>query len=335
MKSKKAVVNICCAIRQESQYIAAFLSQIKSIISSTFDVGVIVIAVDGQEIRDPILACAQADMPIVTVFEGAFEAAGFDIVKRAVQWARTGNLAIDKSLEHKSDFTLWIESDLSFPCDLIDLLIEPDVDIVAPVVMLGDKFYDSWGFRDLGGARITSLKMLQDLALPGQNLVELSSVGSCLLIRSEILVDGVRMKPDYADGLLVGLCQSARSRGARIFCRLDSLIVHPTTFWKAQIYKIVSFRLGSNQHWHEVLENDSNGLVVAGPFFEFILPLVEKIVLKVMPRPGRLEIRAGKNNHRQLAVAVGYPGNIPPLALEFTHGSESQVFGNQELYKNA
>ena len=328
MKSDKLTVNICCAIRQGSSYIHSFLSQIGSLFSNTFDLGVVVITVDGQEVYDPVLLGAQARMPIVIVFEGNCEGVGFDMIKRSRQWARAGNLAIERSLEHKSDFTLWIESDLSFPCDLIELLIEANAGIVAPVIMLGDKFYDSWGFRDLEGQKITSLKMLQDRALPGTSLVELSSVGSCLLIRTQILVDGARMKQDYADGLLVGLCESARRQGARIFCRLDSLIVHPTTLWKKQVHRIVSFRMGSDKHWHEVLEKNSNGLVVAGPFFEFILPVAEKIVATIMTDSTSLEILVGKNSTRQLAVAVGYPGQMPPLDGEFMLSSESRMFVN-------
>ena len=60
--------------------------------------------------------------------------------ERSITWARAGNLALEGLLSTPSEFTHWVESDLTFPCDLIELLMEPNQDIVAPIIMLGQLF---------------------------------------------------------------------------------------------------------------------------------------------------------------------------------------------------
>jgi hypothetical protein len=232
--------------------------------------------------------------------------------ERSIAWARAGNLALEDSLSTPSEFTLWVESDLTFPCDLIELLMEPNQDIVAPIVMLGGIFYDSWGFRDLSGRRIDTLAKLQALPRGPGPLTELSSVGSCLLIRSSLLTQGVRLPSGYENGLLAGFCLAARTRGARVFCRHDVAIVHPTSLWASQLYPITFCRLGNEKAWLELAP--ANGYKIVGPYFDFVIPAALRL-LETANQTGSAScgITFATNARREIAVLIGEGASLPPL----------------------
>lgn len=305
----KPRINLCCALRQGSTYANCFFNQIKSLTGNGYVLGAVTIAVDGEQLTDPVLIEAQRDLHIQYVFEGPRSAPSCHMHERSIAWARTVNMALSKSLTSPSEFTLWIESDLSFPCDLIELLMEPLADIVAPIIMLGENFYDSWGFRDLKGNRISSLARMQ--ALPrARELIELSSVGSCLLIRSSIIAHGVRLPPGYDDGLLVGFCREARVHGARVYCRRDVAVIHPTSLWKEQISRITCCRAGNARDWRELAP--SGGGIVAGPYFDFVLPAAVKLVARAKGGTASLtHICFASNPQREIAILLGDGKSMP------------------------
>src|SRR5262249_14963248 len=126
---------------------------------------------------------------------------------RAARWARAANACIDL-LPNSGSHThvLWLEADLCFPPELVSRLLAKDVDIVAPIIYLGGYFYDTWGFRDLSGKKWKSPASSNRKFKPFR-LIEMSSVGSCVLFRRAILDSGIRFRGTYEDGLLVGVCQ--------------------------------------------------------------------------------------------------------------------------------
>ena len=309
-------INLCSALRQGSSYAGSFFNQVKSLSAKGYDIGSVTVVLDGETLTEPALDAAQSDSRVSFVFEGPRGAPTYFMRERAVSWARTGNMALEHSLRSPSDFTLWVESDLSFPCDLIELLMEPNQDVVAPIVMLGENFYDSWGFRDLSGRRIATLTELQAIARGPGPLTELSSVGSCLLFRSSLLVEGVRMPAEYENGLLVGFCLAARQRGARIFCRHDVAIVHPTSLWAEQVYRVTSCRSGDSRTWRELTQ--AVGTVVAGPYFDFVIPEAVRILATSSNvQTGATTVAFASNVRREVAILLGDGNSLPPAPEGF------------------
>ena len=313
----KTRVNICGALRQGSSYAGAFFHQVKALSEKGYLLGAVTVTVDGETLTDATLLAAQSDPRICFVFEGPMGAATNFMHERSVAWSRACNLALEQSLKTPSEFTLWIESDLSFPCDLIELLMEPNQDIVAPIVMLGEHFYDSWGFRDVAGRRINTLTRLQALRRGPGPLTELSSVGSCLLFRTSLLDKGIRIPAGYENGLLVGFCLAARAAGGRVFCRHDVTVVHPTTLWAEQVYRVTSCRAGDADHWRELAPPD--GAVVAGPYFDFVIPEAARLLAEasVRTRTAATSLAYATNARREIAVMLGDGEALPPAPQGF------------------
>jgi hypothetical protein len=320
----KTHVNICGALRQGSSYAGAFFHQIKALSEKGYALGAVTITVDGETLTDATLVAAQSDPRVCFVFEGPRGPATHFMQERSVAWAKACNLALEQSLKTPSDFTLWIETDLSFPCDVIELLMEPRQDIVAPIVMLGEDFYDSWGFRDVAGRRIRTLAELRALPRGPGPLTELSSVGSCLLVRSSLLADGIRVPAGYENGLLVGCCLAARAAGARVFCRHDVAIVHPTSLWAEQVYRVTSCRAGDADHWRELAP--SGGAVVAGPYFDFVIPEAARLLAGASgtTRKTTTHVAYATNAQREIAVLLGDGQALPPAPQGFGIPTASQ-----------
>jgi hypothetical protein len=307
-------INLCSALRQGSAYARSFFHQVKALTERGYELGSVTVVVDGETLTDPTLVEAQADPRVSFAFEGPRSAPTCFMSERSIAWARTGNLALDASLTTPSEYTLWVESDLSFPCDLIELLMEPTQDIVAPIVMLGENFYDSWGFRDLAGRRIANLTELQALPRGPGPLTELSSVGSCLLFRTALLSKGVRMPARYENGLLVGFCLAARAIGARVFCRHDVAIVHPTSLWAEQVYRVTSCRIGDAQAWQELAP--IGGAIVAGPYFDFVIPEAVRLTeCSAGASKTAADVAYACNARREIAILLG-DGHALPQAPE-------------------
>lgn len=305
-------VNICTALRQGSQHAGSFFNQVWSLSCKNHDIASVTVVVDGEELTDETLISQAVDPRVRFVYEGTGGGKAYFMDERSAAWAKSVNLALEASLRTPSDFTLWIESDLSFPLDLVELLAEPRVDIVAPVVMLGLDFYDAWGFRDLSGRRIDNLEALKAQPHGPGRLIELSSVGSCLLFRSEILASGVRLPNGYKDGLLVGFCKQARGAGFRVFCRPDVTIVHPTSLWQAQIYRVISCRVGNGEAWRELAP--AEGVIVAGPYFDFVTPALWKMMRRssyFLRQGGSFTFAA--NGKREVALLLSKGDGFPPL----------------------
>jgi len=325
-------VNICTALRQGSAYTHSFFHQVKALTERGYELGSVTVVVDGETLTDPTLVEAQTDPRVSFVFEGPRGAPTYFMHERSIAWARTGNLALDASLTTPSEHTLWVESDLSFPCDLIELLMEPNQDIVAPIVMLGENFYDSWGFRDLDGRRIANLAELQTLPRGPGSLTELSSVGSCLLFRTSLLGKGVRMPTGYENGLLVGFCLAARTIGARVFCRHDVVIVHPTSLWAEQVYRVTSCRIGDAQAWQELAP--AGGAIVAGPYFDFVIPEAARLLeCSAGASKAATDVAYACNTRREIAILLGDGQALPPAPEGFENATAPQSIPKATLAK--
>lgn len=127
----------------------------------------------------------------------------------------------NKMLEHCQDvdYVLMIDSDLvSFPSNLIELLLLHKKDIIAPMVYIEgiDQFYDTFAFR-LNGTRFDVAYPKHPFVPPeicGKDPVELTSVGTCYLMRGDV---ARTVKYDGGDFDHVLFCKSARERGFKVW----------------------------------------------------------------------------------------------------------------------
>lgn len=153
--------------------------------------------------------------------------------ERMVALSKVGNTIFDGVMEY-DDLLIYIESDLKWQPQAIDALIWRALDrwrgfdVFAPMVVAGSAFYDIWGFRGLDGVRWGPFDpMHPDVAAARQRqgreddgLVEVSSAGSCLVMRAEV-ARKCRIRNDYC---LVGWCEDARRQGYRIAAYLDQSV---------------------------------------------------------------------------------------------------------------
>ena len=207
-----------------------------------------------------------------------------------MQWAELANQGVESSLLYKSDFTLFIEADLCFPFDLVDELIYANLDIVAPVIFLGAGFYDSWGFRGLDGVKIGRVENLS-VDTPS---IELSSVGSCVLFKTEIFSRGVRFRGPYQTGLLVGVCNDARKLGYKVWTLPSVAIIHPTSSWKDQLWKIQ--KISIDLKGKVIIVNPD--CKIPGAYVEFIaehLPGICKLHSEILLEQGEYRFIFSKN----------------------------------------
>ena len=140
--------------------------------------------------------------------------------------SKVGN-AILSSVNETDDVLIYVESDLIWKANtiinLIHRVVDLDYDVIAPLVFAGDLFYDIFVYRGLDGERFTPFKpyhsSLKDKELP----VEVSSIGSCLVMKAEV-ARKCRIRNDMA---LLGFCADVRDKGYRIFVDPMERIEHP------------------------------------------------------------------------------------------------------------
>lgn len=138
-----------------------------------------------------------------------------ELPERLEALSAVGN-AILSGVEPADDVLVYVESDLIWgPHEigsLIDAAYTPtQFDVFAPLVFAGQHFYDVWGFRGLDGERFAPFAPYH-ASLRGTEQVEVSSVGSCLVMRREI-AERCRMRNG---GALVDFCGDVRARGYKI-----------------------------------------------------------------------------------------------------------------------
>ena len=289
-KDSKKIVNIISNIRTDSSYAKSYINQISSQTENHYQIGKIVLVCDDLSNPSEILNWGRLDERVVLVQEDKNDYLIESLEDKTLQWATLCNQGIESSLTFQSDFTLFIEADLCFPFDLIDQLILENLDITAPLVFLGAGFYDSWGFRKLDGSKIGWIDNVNVHNPP----VELSSVGSCVLFRTEIFSRGVRFRGPFQTGLLVGVCNDARELGYRVWALSSVVIIHPTTTWREQVWKIN--KISINVDGKVFVSNVD--FIVAGAYAEFVfeqLPAIFKALPEIPIKYGEYRFDFIKN----------------------------------------
>jgi len=273
----------------------------------TYDIVALnVVCDDADALRKVVLETGiEQDMTVRLIAERANDRSCSSIDDKARQWATIGNQALDASMGDAASHTLWLEADLSVPYDALDILLSRDRDIIAPLIWLGGVFYDSWAFRDLSGRKIHGFGGIDMTRLPEP--IELGSVGSCVLMRSEILARGVRLPGVYEGGLLVGLCNQARSLGYCCFADPMVAIAHPTLSWLEQVYRVERVRtFDGDGRCCEIAPSR----ILPGLHDEFVLEFLAGLIrtLALPAAPGAYAMRIDVRKDRGSSIDLRWRG---------------------------
>lgn len=134
--------------------------------------------------------------------------------------ARTGNTALDVIALGDYDYVWFVDSDLLYHPSLLGRLICLDLEVVAPLFMAADAFYDVWGYRHLNGESVgIGLEWIKT-----REPIQISSAGGCALFKHEYIASGARMTEAES---IVGLCKESTKLGATIWLDPTSVIWHP------------------------------------------------------------------------------------------------------------
>lgn len=185
-----------------------------------------VIAVEGDSVDNTRQALSVAaeyhniPLDLVTCNHGGPMFGSTEAPERMVALSKVGNAIFD-AVQPTDDLLFYVESDLIWEPEVADDLLRfaygqaMNYDVFAPLVMAGRAFYDIWGFRWLNGERWSPFVLDADpvkSAARKDDVLEVSSVGSCLAMRGEV-ARNVRIRNEYC---LVGWCEDARAQGYRI-----------------------------------------------------------------------------------------------------------------------
>lgn len=147
--------------------------------------------------------------------------------ERMAALSKVGNTILE-AVRGFDDVLVYVESDLLWGVHTIGSLIDiayerrGGFDIVAPKVMAGGAFYDTWAFRK-NGTRFRSLGAPYHDDLKGEFIEDIDSAGSCLVMRQEV-ADKCRIRNS---GALVDWCADAKTQGFRLGYVSQFQVTHP------------------------------------------------------------------------------------------------------------
>ncbi|HRY91561.1 MAG TPA: glycosyltransferase, partial [Candidatus Gracilibacteria bacterium] len=207
---------------------------------------------------------------------------GEPFANRTAAWAFAANQCL-KMIPAKSahQYILWMEPDLYFPPETISKLLSDNVDVVAPIIYLGGSFYDQWAFRDKKGKSWSCQPPFHKKFKPF-TLIEMQSVGSCVLFKRSVLDSGIIFKDHgpfeyknksdcHQNGLLVGICQEAGIKGFKIWADTGIAVLHPANRWIEQTWRPSRVSISTHKNISRTISTTkalARGLPQMIPLFE-------------------------------------------------------------------
>lgn len=227
------------AWRDRAANVMPYLNRVAALRDAREHHGVRVVAVEGDSVDNTRQTlevgarCLNLALDLRTCNHGQPWFGSVESEARFKAMSRVGN-EIFEGVKVQDDVLVYIESDLHWDAATIWRLIDQvcrwqvtGYDVIAPMIFAGKAFYDIWAFRGLDGVRWEPFRPYHKDAdgdhQNGHNLVEVSAVGSCLVMRGEV-ARNIRIKNDFC---LVGWCQEARQQGYRVAVDMDAAVVHP------------------------------------------------------------------------------------------------------------
>ncbi|MBX5496050.1 MAG: hypothetical protein IRZ15_12015, partial [Bryobacteraceae bacterium] len=220
-------IAICSLLRAGSPYEAAYYLQILSLVRRTFTIQSVNVVYDAEPVETRWARDLLQSHGISVRYEIEGSAGrDFDQIEdKAHQWAATCNQCVELALSSGDELThlAWIESDLSYAYDTMEVLLGRNKPIIAPLIYLGNIFYDSWAFRDKAGRKLFSFPPVDPI---GAEPIELNSVGSYVLFDIAVFRSGIRFRGAFDSGLLVGICEDAAKIGLGTYADPTLAVIH-------------------------------------------------------------------------------------------------------------
>lgn len=135
--------------------------------------------------------------------------------------ARVFNTGLDAVDYHWTDAVLFVPCDIVYQPDLLKRLAAHQVDAVAPMVWMGNAFYDIWAFQRNG---VNFCGMTKDNAAVMHGLLELDTIGGTMLIDADVLRAGVRYSLTDVDR---GFSRDAKRLGFSLYADTETHVEHP------------------------------------------------------------------------------------------------------------
>lgn len=146
-----------------------------------------------------------------------------------------GNVVLEVGKCFGSEYILWVESDLLMPDPetIYKLISKMDEDksisILSPIIFIklneSKVFYDTWGYESLDGSKWTNEPPYNQNLQKESRYLEMNSIGSCALMRSEAL-QGV----NFGNNCFVELCKQIKNKNGKILLDKDLEIYHPSQY---------------------------------------------------------------------------------------------------------
>jgi len=219
-------INFCSAFRNSAHYVDKYLQRIALLRILMPNDSFHVVAGEGdstdetKRMLELNAKWTQIPVRVVDVSHGGPVFGSTEAPERMVALSKVCNTMLD-NIDREADVLVYVESDLDWMPHVICTLIERALwrkdgfDVFAPMVMAGEAFYDTWGFR-CDGQRFSPFPPFHP-ALKGKKIVEIESAGSCLVMRAQVAHE-CRIRNDYC---LVGWCEDARGKGYKIAACTD------------------------------------------------------------------------------------------------------------------
>lgn len=164
------------------------------------------------------------DDTLLKIDHGGPKYGSVDVPERWAQIAYVCNSVMD-CLE-PSGPVIYVESDLVWHAPTMLRLLEDlgTVEAVAPMSMKDGHFYDIWGHRGLDGERFTYAPPFHQSLNQPDDLIEIGSAGSCVVMRPEI----AKIARFGENDCIVGLGRDIRFKcGAHLWLDRTVQVTHP------------------------------------------------------------------------------------------------------------
>lgn len=223
---------VASAHRNNSGRVRAYLQQVSALRDLVSPHHLRVIAAEGDSTdrtADKLTSEARQfhlDLDLVPASHGGAWYGSVEHPQRLADLSKVAN-AIFSAVDATDDIFFFVESDLLWDPQHIRQLInqwseQSAYDVLAPLVMAGDLFYDVWGYRDLSGNRLSPFPPHHRL-FKHYSTIPMSSIGSCF-VTSAFIARECRVRNDNA---LVGWCADVRAHGYRIAATKRVIVRHP------------------------------------------------------------------------------------------------------------
>lgn len=151
---------------------------------------------------------------------------------RISELSACGNVGLENS-KSDCDYIFWIESDILIYDNFLLLKLLQAFDkidklgAISPLILLDINytyFYDCYIFRELNGSPWRNKWIWSDDFNDHNQYILMSSIGSCALIKADLIRQGCSFK----NNAFLNLCKEIREKEYKIYCDKRAFIFHPS-----------------------------------------------------------------------------------------------------------